>query len=360
MHDPGEGKDLDVAYKAAVTALSTEDSAARRRAAVLAAVRDQAERSRIAGRKQASNDPGWHRRSTWLGATAAACLAGISLLLVLRLGDDPTAGRDSDESVIASRKADTVVDDRGRLAGGSSASTAGQAEADTPRSLHEASTDRSAGVTVASPPAQRVQSPDATQPPPTPPAAREAAAERSLPPAAAPAAADPQTALRAHPSQDVFAGEVPQAADKERMRQPPGAVPTNNASSEQGAALLVPKAEPGLRADQAAASSPAIDGTLAAAPTAKARSMTSGLIASASVGDLEGLQRQLTTTQADSQRDSDGRTALAIAVLRSDVRMVSVLLTHGANRLSRDHQGRTPMDHAAAADNPAVLKALER
>jgi hypothetical protein len=44
-----------------------------------------------------------------------------------------------------------------------------------------------------------------------------------------------------------------------------------------------------------------------------------------------------------TERDVDGRAALAIAVLRADVPLVKLLLASGANRRAVDRFGQTPL-----------------
>jgi hypothetical protein len=157
----------------------------------------------------------------------------------------------------------------------------------------------------------------------------------------------------AQPSRPPAASEIARLTDRREEPAPSDAAPRNDRAQERAAPP--PAAE--AQADRAVPVAP----RLAAAPAAKALgAVTSGLIGAAEAGDLEAVRRQLATTPADAQRDSEGRTALAIAVLRSDVRMVSLLLAQGANRLSTDKQGKTPLDHAVAIDNPAVLELIAR
>jgi ankyrin repeat protein len=82
------------------------------------------------------------------------------------------------------------------------------------------------------------------------------------------------------------------------------------------------------------------------------------LLAAAAAGDIEAVRRLLQTRGPDEERDADGRTALALAVLRSDVRLVRLLLDKGANRLAPDRLGQTPLGHAQAGGDAALLRAL--
>jgi ankyrin repeat protein len=83
-----------------------------------------------------------------------------------------------------------------------------------------------------------------------------------------------------------------------------------------------------------------------------------GLIAAVLAGDSERLIRLLEHAAPDAERDADGRTALALAVRRSDIRCVAALLARGADRLAADRSGRTPLDEARAIADPAVRAAL--
>ena len=53
-----------------------------------------------------------------------------------------------------------------------------------------------------------------------------------------------------------------------------------------------------------------------------------------------------------------GRSALALAVLRSDLAMVKLLLASGANRLAADRFGQTPQGYAAKQADPALRAAF--
>jgi hypothetical protein len=82
--------------------------------------------------------------------------------------------------------------------------------------------------------------------------------------------------------------------------------------------------------------------------------------AAVEAGDIAVVQRLLDNGQPVDARDQDGRTALTQAILRSDARMVSVLIARGANPRAVDKSGRTPLDYAADANSSAVLDALGR
>ena len=58
------------------------------------------------------------------------------------------------------------------------------------------------------------------------------------------------------------------------------------------------------------------------------------------------------------RRDADGRTVLAIAVLRADVPLVKLLLASGANWRAVDRFGHTPVSYANASGDTAILQAF--
>jgi len=85
-----------------------------------------------------------------------------------------------------------------------------------------------------------------------------------------------------------------------------------------------------------------------------------GLLAAVTRGDIKAARRILSTTDPDAERDPDGRTALAIAVLRSDLPMAKLLLASGANRRAQDRFGQTPAGYAQAqaTGDPVILRAF--
>lgn len=85
-----------------------------------------------------------------------------------------------------------------------------------------------------------------------------------------------------------------------------------------------------------------------------------GLLAAVSKGDVEAVRTLLQTTDPDAERDADGRTALAIAVLRADVPLVKLLLASGADRHAVDRFGQTPASYARAGGDTTLLQTLEK
>ena len=98
----------------------------------------------------------------------------------------------------------------------------------------------------------------------------------------------------------------------------------------------------------------------AAAPDTRSRSARNdSLLAAVAHGDVEAARQWLAVVGPDAQQDSDGRSALALAVLRSDLAMVRLLLAQGANRLARDRFGQTPQGYAAAQADPLLHAAFD-
>ena len=83
-----------------------------------------------------------------------------------------------------------------------------------------------------------------------------------------------------------------------------------------------------------------------------------GLLDAVAAGQIDAVRSLLDATSPDFDRDVDGRTALTLAVLRSDAAMVVLLLEHGADRLAQDRFGQTPIGYAATAGDPPIKKAF--
>ena len=82
-----------------------------------------------------------------------------------------------------------------------------------------------------------------------------------------------------------------------------------------------------------------------------------GLLDAVNKGDIEVARTLLQTTNPDAERDADGRTALAIAVLRADLPLVKLLLASGADRRAVDRFGHTPVSYASASTDATMLQA---
>jgi hypothetical protein len=83
-----------------------------------------------------------------------------------------------------------------------------------------------------------------------------------------------------------------------------------------------------------------------------------GLLVAVSKGDIEATRTILQSTDPDAERDADGRTALAIAVLRGYLPLVRLLLASGANPVAVDRFGSTPVVSARASAEAALLQAF--
>jgi len=138
--------------------------------------------------------------------------------------------------------------------------------------------------------------------------------------------------------------EQPSATSKEAL----GAVaelPPSHAVAQAGNAVAknLPPRDHAARVDQGAV-----------------RVSSEALLAAVNKGDIEAARTLLQTTDPDAERDADGRTALAIAVLRADVPLVKLLLASGANRRAVDRFGHTPVSYANASGDTTMLQAFGR
>jgi hypothetical protein len=76
-------------------------------------------------------------------------------------------------------------------------------------------------------------------------------------------------------------------------------------------------------------------------------------------GSPKSFRRAPARSHPDAERDADGRTALALAVLRGNVPLVKWLLAHGAQPQVPDRFGQTPLDYAEAGGDPAMRQAFQ-
>jgi hypothetical protein len=367
MHDRMERTDIEIAYIAASKALADEAANRRRRAAVLAAVRDAcADATRRVGRPPA-NEPRWRPGPTWWGASAAACLLGLSALLLLRFGDEAAVTREPRQvsssgasGTSGGAAADAVV--AGKVAPDVAA---GSAVEGATRSLEV----RSNSAPLAGKTKDRPASPPSSAgvPSSNPSEAAYASADAAALRAAASSvaqresrAADPAAAQDAGPALTVPAESDRHVAEARRSGQTADAVASLESLSAQHLTSAAAKARLATPSPTATGAVAARAGAPEAASRAESVRPSGGLITAVMVGDLESVERQLVASRPDDEVDRDGRTALALAVLRSDARMVSLLIAHGANRMLPDRQGKSPLDHATAMQNPAVMEALQR
>lgn len=123
---------------------------------------------------------------------------------------------------------------------------------------------------------------------------------------------------------------------------------------EQGA---MPSVAPHIAAPHVLAQSKR--GPLASpAATEKAAPQTAALFASASRGDVAGVQRALQAGAAINVRDAAGRTALMRAAANGHLQVVRALLRHGADTALTDAAGRDAADYARLGGHERVAQLL--
>ena len=96
------------------------------------------------------------------------------------------------------------------------------------------------------------------------------------------------------------------------------------------------------------------------APVAAAPTPPDGLWRAAERGDLNGVQAALTSNVDVNARDTNGRTALILAIQHNHGAIVRALLAHGANPNTPDSHGTTPLMAARIIANWGVFAALQR
>jgi hypothetical protein len=307
MRDPNEDDDIDRAYRAVVASRPDDDGTRRRRQAVLQAVRAlqttataPAEPSAavLAGParagQSAANASRWRSSSRVSGLAVAACLLASTALVVVHLHDEPGV---------------VVEAHRPPAAAGPVAQT------------------------VAAAPAPQI----------APPIAAVAAGDiAAVAPAAEPAA---PRARRAEPAAKAIAPGAPQQAPPPA---PSPSIATTAVAPPPAAVLVSPMASKLASAE--------------ALERRSARAESTGLARSfldfVRKGDVQAATEALGDQHPDAVRDSEGRTALALAVLRGDVPMTKWLLARGAQPDAADRLGRTPLDHATDSADPALRSAF--
>jgi len=80
----------------------------------------------------------------------------------------------------------------------------------------------------------------------------------------------------------------------------------------------------------------------------------------AEIGDVAQVRMLLDKRAPIDARDDNGRTALMLAVLHGQSDAVDVLLARGADPNAADAHGTTPLQAAIAADQQAIIAALQR
>jgi hypothetical protein len=166
-------------------------------------------------------------------------------------------------------------------------------------------------------------------------------------------AAPSEPALTALTSPPILRSEPPERQERSALRTEP---PPATSKEVLGAAAALPPSNAAAQAGNAAAkNSPARDNA-ARVDRAAVQAPSEGLLVAVNKGDIEAARAVLQTTDPDAERDADGRTALAIAVLRADVPLVKLLLARGANRRAVDRFGHTPVSYANASGDTTMVQ----
>ncbi len=375
MRDSTDDDDIDRAYRMVVETDTDVTVVQRRRGAVLKAVAEldaiheaPVDRPRAAlDDRTAANDAHRHPTATWWRGVAAACVVGASALVVVRMQQAP-------ESTVETG----LRSDADRVAVSAPASTpAGEL---TAAQVAQAAPRQSSVLTA--PAAVTDVPPRAPIEPATAPAGvrsitasdRVAKTERSAFPGdsgntavstgraaqsgAAVGAADAarrEHAVAALPSSPTL---MPDPSDRQAISTSRTEPPLASSKDALGAAAALPPARAAATPGDSVAKNSLP--TEIAAPFAEAavRAPGSGLLVAVNKGDIEAVRTILQATDPDAERDADGRTALAIAVLRANVPMVKLLLASGANRHAVDRFGHTPVSYASASADAALLQAF--
>jgi hypothetical protein len=343
--DPNLRLDLDAAYLAAEQVLADDTAAQRRRAAVLAAVQAatpspvQELTNHITDKKQAANEPQWWRGGlAWRGAVAASVML-CSSLLVWRVSEEPGAVL-GDNKVLAQRAPLDVAPKPAPTSTPTPAPKPAPTSAAVPVPMPKA---RPSAAPTTMEKNATTQADAAAAPLPAPAQMRAEAAMPNAASDAAPIAAPVAAPIAAPVAAPVAA---PTAAPPDVVREststlPPALLPPS--------AARAPAGPPPARVVQAAPASAQLSGALAGGAEARPAARDAAITA-----------KRLAPPKAavDQDRDSDGRTALALAVLRGDAAAVTQLLAQGADPLVPDRYGQTPRGYARSLGNAAVLEAM--
>ena len=365
MAEHDDQDDLERSYRNAAGAMDDAAARERRRAAVLAAVANVEAPASPAAPATAANEPRWSSRRMWWQGTAAVFVVALSTVVVLRIGEQDSRMPNAQEPVSASTPAPETRAPSTPVAT-PSAEASPRISPDFDRSAA-----RSRMATGAQPTATAAAAAAKPAETPSPAAlgksvgseARHAPAPVAAP-SAFPGAAVPSGKLEAAPDAAVDAlAKANKSASMERAQgAPASAVPEAIAggqprsAAEAGSARLIATPAPQPPQDSARSSAGSLQGASRDARMQSAQEFVSAVDA----GDIAAVRRLLDSGQPVDARDPDGRTALMHAVLRSDTRMVSLLVARGANPRAADKSGRTPLDYASEANASAVLEALGR
>ena len=377
MHDSSDDDGIDHAYRVAVDATTDVAGVRRRRGAVLKAIggldpvleaavdRHSAEH----GDRTAANAAHRYPSATWWRGLAAACVIGASALVVVRIQQAPEATVDAGLRSAADRVTATAP---------ASESTTARVAEPVPRQsgLATASEPEPAPATVTDA-TRRAPIVPATPPAGVPPSTAlhhvEKAARSAFPgdgieadvstgrvaqsgaAAGAMDAAPREPALAALPSTHVLTPDPRERQERSASRtEQPSATP----KEALGAAAVLLPSRAAAEAGNVVAKNLPPRGDAALVEKAAVRAPSEGLLVAVKKGDFEAARTLLQTTDPDAERDVDGRTALAIAVLRADVPLVKLLLASGANRRAVDRFGQTAESYANASGDATMLQAL--
>ena len=376
MRDSIDDDDIDRAYRMAVETTTDVAVVRRRRGAVLEAVEGldavhetPVDRQRAApGDRTAANEAHRHPSATWWRGVAAACVIGTSTLVVVHMQQAPEAtvetGLRSDADRVAARRR-RASRRQPRLPKPRRASPAWRPHPPHPRpSLTHPDAHPSC---LQRPPAEV---PSSTASDPVAKAARSAfpgdgidtavstgRVGQSGAAAGAMDAAPREPALAALPSTPILTPDPPERQERSTSRTEQ---PSATSKESLGAAAVLPPSHAAAEAGNAVAkNSPPRDHAVRV-DKAAVRAPGEGLLVAVNKGDIEAARTLLQTTDPDAERDADGRTALAIAVLRADVPLVKLLLASGANRHAVDRFGHTPVSYANASGDTTMLQAFGR
>jgi Ankyrin repeats (3 copies) len=358
MRDSIDDDDIDRAYRMALETTTDVAVVRRRRGAVLEAIErldavhaTRGDRQRAApGDRTDANAAHRHPSAMWWRGVAAACVIGTSTLVVVHMQQAP-------EATVKTR----LRSDADRIVARAGESTATE--------VAEVAT-RQSGLATAREPA---------------PAIVTGATRRAPIGSATPAAGVPSITASDHAAK---AARTALPGDDIETTVSTGSVGRSGASAgatdaatrELAVAALTstPTRTPvpterqegsSLRTEQSSAKSRQALGAVAVLPPSHAaveagnaavRAPSKGLLDAVNKGDIEVARTLLQTTDPDAERDADGRTALAIAVLRADLPLVKLLLASGADRRAVDRFGHTPLSYASASTDATMLQALGR
>lgn len=373
MRDSIDDDDIDRAYRMAVETTTDVAVVQRRRGAVLEAVEGldavhkmPVDRQRAApGDRTAANEAHRHPSATWWRGLAAACVIGTSALVVVRMQQAPEAtvetGPRSDVNRVAAPAGESTADRVAEAAprpSGRATAPAPTIVADVPRRARIASATAPAGaasITASDPVAKAARSAFPGDGIDT--AASTGRVGQSSAAARAMDAAPREPGAAALPSAPTFTPELAERQERSTSRTEQ---PSATSRDALGAAAVLPPSRAAAEADNAAAKILPPRDDASRVGKAVVRAPSEGLLVAVNKGDIQAVRTLLRSTNPDAEHDADGRTALAIAVLRADVPLVKLLVASGANRHAEDRFGQTPMSYANASGDTAILQALGR